>query len=76
MSLDFREVLALWLPDQEDAAARKLRNRDSTERDCDFARGQLDMIEKLTRAVVSPKDEFGNLWTPNEEDEGEDENAA
>lgn len=77
MSVEFISALQQWLPMQADAAVRVLRRSTSSERDCDRARGQLDVIEALVRAVENPAEEFGSLWPLSEEDgEEEDDNVS
>lgn len=73
MSVEFISALQQWLPMQAESAMRVLRRSTSSERDCDRARGQLDVIEALVRAVEKPAEEFGNLWPLLEED-GEEGN--
>lgn len=72
---EFKEALARWLLNEEDLAYRKLRKPDSDERTCDRARGALDVIEKLHRAVEDPRAEFGQFLSLDEGAEEEDEDA-
>lgn len=73
MSFEFVEALTKWLPREEADSLRKIVNKNSDERESDFARGQLDILEKLKRILVSPQREFGDLWPLPEEDRDEDE---
>lgn len=76
MSIEFVEALALWIPREELDALGKLKNRNSTEREADFARGQLDILEKLERVIGDPRREFGDLWPLPEEDGDEEDHAT
>jgi len=73
MSYEFVEALAKWLLREEADSLGTVVKQDSPERACDFARGQLDIIEKLKLAINAPEREFGDLWPPTEETENEDE---
>lgn len=77
MSFEFVEALAKWLPREEADSVRKLKNKSSTERESDFCRGQLEVLEKLARLLENPQREFGDLWPlPKEDEDDEDANAA